>query len=108
VALPSATLHDLGLWSGGTQTRYIGAYPLSQDGSLKAPSAIVTRLRVRRQLMSKVALALDVLNVFDRDFYDIAYQQDYRVAPASPLVPSGVTVHPGEPRTIRVSLQIDF
>ncbi len=108
VALFSATLHNLGPWSGGIQTRYIGAYPLSQDGSLKAPSAIVTNLRVQRVLAPKVALSLDVLNLFDREFYDIAYEQDYQVSPTSPVVPSGITVHPGEPRTFRVTLRVNF
>jgi len=47
-----------------------------------------------------------VLNLFDRRFYDIAYEQDYRVAPAAAIVPDGVTVHPGEPREWRVSLNL--
>ena len=50
VARVSATIHDLGPWSAGVETRYIGRYPLAQDGSLMAPSAIVTNLRVQREL----------------------------------------------------------
>ncbi len=53
-----------------------------------------------------MALALDVLNLFDRKFYDIAYEQDYRITPTSPVVTDGVTVHPGEPRQVRVSLTV--
>jgi outer membrane receptor protein involved in Fe transport len=108
VALLGVTVHDLGPWSGGLVTRYIGGYPLSQDGSLRAPSAIVTNLRVRREITPNVGLTLDVLNLFDRQYYDIAYQQDFRVTPASPVVPSGVTVHPGEPRQVRVGLNVRF
>ena len=106
VGLLGVTLHQLGPWSAGLVTRFIGACPLSQDGALRAPSAIVSNLLVRRELTPRISLQLDVLNLFDRKFYDIAYEQDYRVTPAAPVVPDGVTVHPGEPRALRVSLNV--
>jgi hypothetical protein len=102
------TLQNLGPWSGGVATRYIGPYPLTQDGSLRAPSAIVTNLRVQRQLTQSAVVALDVLNLFDRQYYDIAYGQDFQVSPTGPAVPSGVTVHPGEPRQLRLALKLQF
>ena len=104
VGLFGVTLHELGPWSAGLITRYIGAYPLSQDGAQAAPSSWITNLQVRRELTHRVSLQVDVLNLFDRKFLDIAYQQDYRVSPTAPLVPAGETVHPGEPRALRVSL----
>ena len=104
VGLFGVTLHQLGPWSAGLITRFIGAYPLSQDGTLTTPSAIVSNLLVKRTLTPRVALQLDILNLFDRKFYDIAYEQDYRVSPTAPVVPTGETVHPGEPREFRVSL----
>ena len=100
------TVRDMGPWSGGLVTRYIGSYPLSQDGSLVAPSSTVTNLRVSRALTPKVSLSVDLLNVFNRRYYDIAYEQDYQLAPASPVVPNGVTVHPGEPRQLRITLRV--
>jgi outer membrane receptor protein involved in Fe transport len=104
VGLFGVTLHEIGPWSAGLITRYIGAYPLSQDGRLTTPSSWITNLQVKRELTPRVSLQLDVLNLFDRRFYDIAYEQDYRVAPSAAVVPDGVTVHPGEPRAFRVSL----
>ena len=106
VALLRAAIRDAGPWMVGVETRYIGQYPLAQDGSLTAPSAIVTNVRVRREISSRTAVSLDALNLFNRQYYDIAYQQDYRVSPTSPLVPSGITVHPGEPRQLRVTLEL--
>ena len=104
VALIRAALHDLGPWSGGIETRYISRYPLSQDGSLNAPSALVTNLRLQRQVSPALALSVDMLNVFNRAYFDIAYAQDYRISPTAPIVPAGITVHPGEPRQLRLTL----
>ncbi|MGH8282444.1 MAG: TonB-dependent receptor [Gammaproteobacteria bacterium] len=108
VASLGLTVHDLAGWSADAKLRYIGPYPLSQDGSLLAPSATVVNLRVQRQITSSVSLSLDVLNLFDRNYYDIAYEQDYRVSPTSPVVPAGITVHPGEPREFRLTLKTTF
>jgi len=101
-------VQHLGPWSGGIETRYLSSYPISQDGSLVAPSAIVTNLRIQRQLAPKAALSLDILNLFNHDYYDIAYEQDYQVSPTSPVVPDGITVHPGEPREFRITLKLQF
>ena len=108
VARFGVTIHDVGPWSAVAETRYIGSYPLSQDGSLTAPSALVTNLRAGREFSPKTTVSLDVLNVFNRQYYDIAYQQDYRVTPGSPVVPSGITAHPGEPRQLRLTLRFNF
>ncbi len=108
VASVGLSVHDVGAWSAAVKLRYIGRYPLAQDGILRAPSAITTNLRVQRTLTSWASLSLDMLNLFDRRFYDIAYQQDYQVSPTSTVVPDGVTVHPGEPRQVRVTLNLMF
>jgi outer membrane receptor protein involved in Fe transport len=104
VGLFGITMPHLGPWSAGLVTRFIGSYPLSQDGKLTTPAAVVSNLQVKRSLTPWCAISIDVLNLFDRKFYDVAYEQDYRVSPTSPVVSNGVTVHPGEPREFRVSL----
>ena len=99
------TMTHLGSWSGGLNTRYIGPYPLNQDGTLIGSSAIVTNLRLQREITPKLSLSLNVLNLFNRHYFDIAYAQDYQVTPLAPVVPNGITVHPGEPRELRVTLK---
>jgi outer membrane receptor protein involved in Fe transport len=108
VALLRESVQHIGPWSAGLETRFIGPYPLSQDGSLATPSALVTNLRLQREISPGFGVSLDLLNLFDRAYWDIAYQQDYRVSPISPNVPSGITVHPGEPRETRLSLRLKF
>ena len=104
VGLFGVTVHQLGPWSAGLITRFIGAYPLSQDGALKNPAATVSNLQVKRDITPNCTVALDVLNLFDRKFFDIAYEQDYALVPHGTVYPTGETVHPGEPRAFRVSL----
>jgi hypothetical protein len=107
VGLIAATVHQ-GTWSGGVETRYIGGYPLTQDGSLMAQSAIVTNVQVKRQISRDFSVQMDVLNLLNRAYFDIAYVQDYQVTPGSPLVPSGITVHPGESLQLRVAAKFKF
>ena len=108
VATFGATVHR-GPWSGGMDWRYIGPYPLTQDGSQMAQSALVANLKIKRQLSPWVDMSLDVLNVFNRSYYDIAYNQDYQTSPSiSTLNLNGITVHPGEPRQLRISLMMKF
>ena len=97
-----------GSWSGGVTVRYFGPYPLTQDGSLVAPSSLTTNVRVQDQLSSRVTVAFDLLNVFDRKNYDIAYGQDFQASPTSAPVPSGMTVHPAEPLQARVTLKVEL
>ena len=107
VGLFAATMRQ-GAWTGGVETRYISEYPLAQDGSLMAPSATVANFRVQRKISQEFSIQMDVLNLFNRQYYDIAYQQDYRVSPSSPVVPSGITVHPGEPLQFRLTAKFTF
>ena len=110
VGLLSVTARNIGPWSGSLQTRYIGSYPLTQDGSQMAPDALVTNLKVQRALDKDTDVALDILNLFNRHYYDIAYNQDYQTTAYNPatLNLNGITVHPGEPREYRVTLKYKF
>ncbi|MEO6927255.1 MAG: hypothetical protein ABI129_11390 [Rhodanobacter sp.] len=98
--------HGLGAWSDDIKLLYIGDYPTSQYGNLRAPSSTVTNLRIQRQLGTRAALSLNVLNLFDHRYFDIAYEQDCRVTSTSPLVPYGITVHPGGLREGRLTLRL--
>jgi hypothetical protein len=103
-----ATVQNLGPWSMDVESRFIGSYPLAQDGAHSTPSATVFNLRVSRSIAPGFDISLQLLNALNRQYFDIAYQQDYRTSPQSPVVPDGVTVHPGEPRELRLGARIAF
>lgn len=99
------TIHQGKLWSAGLEMRFIGAYPLSQDGSMIAPSSFIVNARYRQSLNDRMDVSLDVLNLLNRRYYDIAYQQDYQTCATCAYTANGQTVHPGEPRQTRVTLR---
>ena len=108
VAIVRATAYGLGPWTLGWETRFIGAYPLTQDGTLVAPPAVVSNLRLQYAVTRQADLALDVLNVFGAQYDDIAYGQDYQTSATGAYEPNGVTVHPGEPQQVRLTLRLKF
>jgi hypothetical protein len=100
----------------GWTTRYVGAYPIAQDHSLpEAPSALTSNVIAQFKLTPALSWRAEVLNVFNRQFYDIAYEQNYVVNSvggvplAAPVTnQNGITVHPGEPRQFRIGLNYRF
>jgi TonB-dependent Receptor Plug Domain len=100
-----ATIHQGKRWSAGIEMRYIGAYPLSQDGSMMAPSSFIVNARYRQSLSDRTDVSLDALNLFNRRYNDIAYQQDYQTCSTCTYTANGQTVHPGEPRQVRITLR---
>lgn len=106
VGIFRVTFQKFGPWTLGLESRYIGSYPLSQDGTLTSTPAVVTNLRLKGEITPRISVFLDALNVFNKQYFDIEYEQDYRLSPTAPIVPTGVTVHPGEPRELRVTLSV--
>ena len=97
-----------GPWSGAVFLRYIGSYPLTEDNSVRADAQTVVDAQVGYELAPGLQLRLDVFNLFDASTYDISYYYTSRL-PGEP--PEGVDdrhVHPGEPRSFRVSLSYRF
>ncbi len=88
---------------GALRLRYFGPQPLIEDNSMRAPSSTSTNLQLGWR--SKTwEIEVDVLNVFNRENYDIAYAYTSRL----PGEPAGgvddLHFHPAEPRTVRVAV----
>jgi len=107
VASVAATLRELGPWSATLQLRYLGPGALVEDNSVRSHSSVLTNLRVSRQLGPNAELTLDVFNLFDREVNDIQYFYESRL-PGEAAPVADRHVHPAEPRTARLSLQVRF
>jgi outer membrane receptor protein involved in Fe transport len=100
-------LRHVGAWSGSLGVRYIGAAPLIEDNSIRSNASVTSNLRVNRKVSNDLDVALDILNLTDRKNNDISYYYTSRVASEMVGV-DGVHIHPGEPRTVRVSARKRF
>jgi len=107
VASVAATLRELGPWSATLQLRYLGPGALVEDNSVRSHSSVLTNLRVSRQLGTSAELTLDVFNLFDREVNDIQYFYESQL-PGEAAPVADRHVHPAEPRTARLSLQVRF
>ena len=107
VASLAATLRDLDGWSASLQLRYLGPGALIEDNSVRSFSSTLTNLRVSRKLGPSAELTLDVFNLFDRQVNDIQYFYESQL-PGETAPVADRHVHPAEPRTARLSLQVRF
>jgi len=108
VASAGISVPRYGPWSGALFMRYIGSYALTEDNSVRSDAQTVFDLQMGYQLARDLRLRLDVFNLFNAKTYDISYYYESRL-PNEP--PEGVAdrhVHPGEPRSFRVSLNYSF
>jgi len=93
-------------WSGSLRARYFGPQPLNEENSIVAPESLTFNARLARRL-GNWEFTIDLLNVFDRDNYDIAYAYESRLATeAAPVLDTHF--HPAEPRTVRASVTRRF
>jgi outer membrane receptor for monomeric catechols len=103
----AATLRELGPWSASLQWRYLGPGALVEDNSVRAKSSLTNNLRLGYRLSPQADLTLDVFNVFNRKVDDIQYAYESQL-PTETAPVFDRHVHPAEPRTARLTLQMRF
>jgi hypothetical protein len=92
---------------GGARFRYFGAHPLLEDNSVRAPASFLGHANLGWRTHSWEC-ALELLNVFDRRDYDIAYFYASRLRGEPAGGRDDVHFHPTEPRTLRLTLTRRF
>jgi outer membrane receptor protein involved in Fe transport len=75
--------------------------------SVRAPSTLLSNLRVSRKLGERALLTFDVFNLLDRKVNDIEYLYESQLPGESAPV-ADRHLRPAEPRTVRVSLELRF
>jgi outer membrane receptor protein involved in Fe transport len=91
-------------WFGSVRARHFGDSPLVEDNSAKSPAYTTFDLQVGYQRPGSWRLAVDVFNLFDRKWNDIAYYYASRLQGELAPRPDFV-VHPGVPLTVRAHFQ---
>jgi outer membrane receptor protein involved in Fe transport len=107
VASLGLTVRELGPWSASLQWRYLGSAALVEDNSVRSQSSLTANLRLSRRFGLKSELTLDVFNLFDRKVNDIEYFYESQL-PGETTPVADRHVHPGEPRTVRVTWRQTF
>jgi hypothetical protein len=100
-------VNDAGRWFGGVRMRYFGGRPLIEDNSVRSSGSTLFNARIGYAITPSIRLALDALNLFDREVSDIDYYYESQLADESTPV-EDVHFHPAEPRTLRLQLSASF
>jgi outer membrane cobalamin receptor len=108
VAHLALSLRHLGPWSASLGIRYLGAAPLTEDNAVRSSAIATANLRMQRKVSSDLDLGLDVLNLGNRKYNDIGYVYASRLAGEPAGGVEDLHVHPGLPRTVRVTARLRF
>jgi hypothetical protein len=96
-----------GAWFGGARLRHFGPRPLIEDDSARSSSSTLVNARLGYRFGKRAELVFDALNLLDRQVNDIEYLYESQLAgEAAPVADRHF--HPAEPRTLRVSLRLNF
>ena len=106
VASFSATLKR-NAWSATLATRYIGSGPLESTNTFRSTPSITTNMRLGYQFSQHLEFGLDVFNLFNRRNNDIQYFYESQL-PGEAAPVADRHVHPAEPRSLRVSMKVNF
>ena len=110
VASVVLTLREMGPWSASLQWRYLGAGALTADNSVRSLPSLTSNLRLSYQLPSLSrgsTLTLDGFNLANRRVNDIQYFYESQL-PGEAAPVADRHVHPGEPRSLRLTLRLGF
>jgi hypothetical protein len=94
-------------WSATLATRYIGSGPLEATNSVRSRPSLTTNMRLGYRLNKQVEFGLDVFNLFNRRNDDIQYFYESQL-PGEAAPVADRHIHPAEPRSIRVSMKVNF
>lgn len=100
-----ALIDNGGPWFGGLQVRWLGAYPLLEDNSLRSKGYREVNLDVGYRFNKKLKLTVSLFNLSNSHDDAIEYGYEYRITPTAKAV-TGKTFHPLEPISARFALTL--
>jgi hypothetical protein len=90
---------------GALRVRHFGAYPLTEDNSVRARASTLVNADVGYRLASGVRLQVTMLNVLNGRAEDIEYFYTSRLRGEPAGGVDGVHAHPVEPRQLRLAVE---
>jgi hypothetical protein len=94
-------------WFAAARLRHLGSAPLIEDGSVRAKASTLVNVDVGRRFGERWRASLSLFNVFDTQANDIAYYYESQLPGESAPV-ADIHFHPVEPRTLRVTVQVNL
>lgn len=96
-----------GTWSGGLWLRYVGPRPLVEDNTVRSHASSTLNAQIGRRIDSRIRVSVDLINLLNAHVNDVEYYYASQLkGEAAPV--NDVHIHPAEPRTLRVTLQVRF
>ena len=114
VVSAGVSVNDLGPVSGSLRGRHLGRRPLVSDGSVFSHASFVLNGLMNVRLGGRFDVGVDIFNILDRKYEDIAYYFPTRIRDPRPggtlesEAQDDFITHPGEPRSVRVRLRARF
>jgi len=108
VASLGLTYAGPGRWLGAFELRHFGPRDLVEDGSQRSRATTLASLRVGWRVNHDVTLTADVFNLFDSRASDIDYVYTSRLPGELSEGVMDRHFHPVEPRSLRVTLAINW
>jgi hypothetical protein len=105
VASLAATVREFGPWSASLQWRHLGPGALVEDNSVRSRSSLTSNLRLGYRFSPKVEWTLDIFNLMNRRMNDIQYFYESQL-PGEAQAVADRHVHPAEPRSARLTLNV--
>lgn len=96
-----------GEFFGGLRLRYFGPRPLIEDNSVRSSASTLVNARLGWRPLPRLELHADLINLFNSKTADIEYFYESQLPGESTPV-ADRHLHPGEPRTLRVTLRYKF
>lgn len=108
VASVGVSLGEVRRWTGGLRLRHVGPRPLVEDGSAASAGSLLMNAEAGYRIARRTRLLVDLLNLTDTRASDVDYYYGSRLPGEAADGVDDVHTHPMAPRTVRLSVQIDF
>lgn len=108
VASVGLSINDLQRLSAGLRLRYLGPRPLIESAAVQSDRSFLVNIVGGYKLAPRTRIVVDVLNLLNSRDSDIDYYYRSRLPDEPAEGADDVHTHPLQPRTIRVSLRLEF